>query len=133
MNTNTAINYATALEISAILGKCTIKSVGTELLFPVIKLKSNLSVVVKQFQELREAICTESGLTFNVDGSVTGAERIEEVNEVSNALKKLSEDQTDIEAQSLKILSQKHLEDLYTENPALTTNELEVLLQLMLG
>lgn len=132
MNTNTVINYTTALEISAILGKCTIKSVGTELLFPVIKLKSNLSAAVKRFHELREAICTESGLTFNVDGSVTGANSIEEVNEVSTALKKLTEDQTDIDVESLKILGQKQLEDLYTENPGLTTNEMEVLL-LMLG
>lgn len=132
MTTNTVINYTTALEISAILGKCTIKSVGTELLFPVIKLKSNLSAAVKRFHELREAICTESGLTFNVDGSVTGANSIEEVNEVSTALKKLTEDQTDIDVASLKILGQKQLEDLYTENPALTTNEMEVLL-LMLG
>jgi len=132
MTTNTVINYTTALEISAILGRCTIKSVGTELLFPVIKLKSNLSSAVKRFHELREAICTESGLTFNVDGSVTGANSIEEVNEVSTALKKLTEDQTDIDVESLKILGQKQLEDLYTENPALTTNEMEVLL-LMLG
>ena len=132
MNTNTVINYTTALEISAILGKCTIKSVGAELLFPVIKLKANLSAAVKSFHELREAICTESGLTFNVDGSVTGANSIEEVNEVSTALKKLTEDQTDIDVESLKMLSQKQLEDLYTENPALTTSEMEVLL-LMLG
>lgn len=131
MTSNTVINYTTALEISAILGKCTIKSLGSEFLFPVIKLKTNLSLATKRFHEIREAIYKESGLIFNADGTLSGATDIEEVNQVSLALKRLTEDETEVSLADLKLLKEKQLEDLFAENSTLTTNEMEVLMLLL--
>ncbi|SHG08096.1 hypothetical protein [Pedobacter caeni] len=131
MSNNLTISYSKANAISSILGKCTIKSLGSELLFPVIKLKARLSVAVKQFHELQEAIYTESGLTPNADGSISGARSINDVNNVNQALKKLSEDATDVTEKEAKLFTENHLQELFNENPTLTTNELEVLIGLV--
>ncbi|WP_316841315.1 hypothetical protein [Pedobacter gandavensis] len=131
MTSNTVINYTTALEISAILGKCTIKSLGSELLFPVIKLKTNLSLVSKRFHEIRAAIYQESGLVFNADGTLSGTTDIEVVNQVSQALKRLTEDETEVSLSALQLFNEKQLEDLFAENSTLTTNELEVLMLML--
>lgn len=130
MDKKVSISYAEALEISTILGKCTVKFLGVRLLLPLIKLKAKLSAAVKHYYQLREALYDESGLDFNADGSLRGA-TIDDVNQLSTAIRTLSEDSTGIEVESLKLFTEKHLEEFYVENPSLTTNELEVMMQLV--
>lgn len=130
---NTNINYGTALALSSILGKCTIKALGTELFFPIVKLKSNLTAAVKQYQELQQELTSACGVEYNSDGSFKFLKNDEDPVEVMNKLNKggkdLIEDTTDI--QSVKMITEKQLEELFQENPKLTTGELEILMELV--
>lgn len=136
---NTNITYGTAIALSSILGKCTIKSLGSELFFPVIKLKANLSSAAKKYSELQQEITKECGVEPNADGTFTflpsaDADRPVEkpmdiMNRLNQASKDLRDDYSDIPVISL--LSEKQFEQLFEENPELTTAELEILLELV--
>lgn len=132
LKTNTYMNitYGKALALSAILGKSTIKNLGGELFLPVIKAKAALSGIVKKYQELQEAVYKESGISFNADGSVPAGTPIAQLNQVSNALKKLENEPVEI-ADDITILSPVQLQHFYDENPKLVTAELEVLYEYM--
>lgn len=133
--TITPLSFGQAMSISAILGKCTIKSLGSDLFFPVIKLKANLSSTAKKFYDLQDTICAEAGVKSNGDGTLSIIESTEKANaaeafqKVGKAFNSLTEDSTDVI--DYKLLSEKQFQDLFQENPTLTTGELEVLMVLV--
>lgn len=136
---DTNITYGTAIALSSILGKCTIKSLGSELFFPVIKLKANLSSAAKRYSELQQEITKECGVEPNADGTFTFLpsadtdkpveKPMDIMNRLNQASKDLRDDYSDIPVISL--LSEKQFEQLFEENPELTTAELEILLELV--
>ena len=136
---NTNITYGTALALSNILGKCTIKSLGSELFFPIIKLKANLTDAQKKYTELQSEITKACGVEINSDGSFTflpnaDADKpvekpMDVINKLNKAGKDLQKDTTDVP--SVKLLNEKQFELLFQDNPTLTTAELEVLLELV--
>lgn len=133
------ITYGTALALSNILGKCTIKSLGSELFFPIIKLKANLTGAQKKYTELQSEITKACGVEVNSDGSFTflatdnTAQPVEKpmdiINKLNKASKDLHNDVTDIP--SNKLLNESQFENFFQENPTLTTSELEILMELV--
>lgn len=129
------VTFETALSISSILSGCTIKSLGSDLFFPIIKLNANLSGVRKKYTELCEAIHKELGIVQNQDNTVSLTECKGSPNEVLNKAKEafdsLLKDDSDIKPEHIKLFNEQNLQDLFSENPTLKIAELEILMQLV--
>ncbi|WP_410221943.1 hypothetical protein [Pedobacter sp.] len=113
--------------LSAIIGKCTIKSIGSELFFPVIKLKAALSVNVTESQSLLKSIYEECGITEDNYKILSDSQG----KELMASEKKLNEDVVDFSDTHLLNADQFLL--FSDENPKLNTAELEFLYKWLVG
>ena len=129
------VTFTMALSISSVLSGCTIKSLGSDLFFPIIKLNANLSGVRKKYTELCEEIHKGLGIIQNQDGSVNLPEGILRPNDILNkateAFRQLSDDDSGINPDMIKLFNEQNLQDLFNDNPTLKIAELEILMQLV--
>lgn len=107
--------------LSAIIGKCAIKSIGNELFFPVIKLKAALSANVTESQTLLKSIYEEFGVAEDNYKIISDNQRVD----LMASEKKLNEDV--VEFADTQLLTADQFMLLSDENPKLTTSELELL------
>lgn len=117
-----ALIFSKALPLSAILGKCKIKSIGSDLFFPIIKLKADLSAAQLSFENLQKGIMTDAGIEVNADGSIPGTTPIVLINQMQVAIKKLGNDDSGVK--NWELFSEANLRELHGENPELTTADL---------
>lgn len=123
------ITYHRAIALSNILGKSTIKNLGGELFLPTIKVKSALTSTIKKFQELQQDIYKESGIQFNIDGTVPANTPHAVLKQVSEAIRNLENEEVEIE--NLEIFAEADLQRFYEENPSMVTSDVEVVYECM--
>lgn len=113
--------------LSNTIGKCAIKSLGPELFFPFIKLKSAATDNIEESHKLLKKIYEEVGVDTESNKVIShelGAE-------LTAAEQKLNSDQVDfIET---KLLNKEQFVLFSDENPKLTTSELEFLYKWLVG
>ena len=124
--TEKVLEYQKALPLSAVLGKCTIKSAGSDLFFPIVKLKADLNNAQVSFEALQKGIMSDAGVTVNADGSISAATPMPVVNQIQEAMKALGA--CDSGVKNWELLTKEKLTELHAENPALTTADLAELL-----
>ncbi len=115
------ISRAEIASLSAIVGKCAIKSLGKDLFFPMIKLKAAATANVEESQRLLKALYEEVGLGQD-------SEKIpsqEETKMVISGERSLNEEL--VEFTDTAILKEDQFFLLSEDNPKLTASELEFL------
>ena len=121
----TKINRGEIAALSAIIGKCAIKSIGSDLFIPIIKLKAEASASVTKSQDLLKSIREEFGITqenyrFVSEGLLK---------EFAESEKKLNEDPVDFT--DTRLLTADLFLAFSDENPKLIAAELEFIYKWM--
>lgn len=122
------MNKAQAIQIGGILGKCTVKNLGT-LFLPLIQLKAAINKMWEEFETTQKQIIADAGVEVNpIDGSVPEGTEKQTIIQINETVAELSRQSFDY---SYQILSNEDLIKLAEENPSLTISETTALLELI--
>lgn len=108
-----------------IISGCAIKSVGSDLFLPIIKIKASASKIITESEELIKEAAKQLDINIEVNESISEKKYLEFL----SIQKNINNDEVDFD--DLMILNLTQFEAFSNENPKLTAAELEFIYKWM--
>jgi hypothetical protein len=112
-------------ELNAVLSKCAIKSVGSDLFLPIVKIKAEASKVLADADAILKIAGKDIGIDLESNKSVS--EKIY----LDFMILKNKINAEEVKFSNVRILTAEKFSSFSDENPKLTTAELEIIFSLM--